>query len=381
MTATLTNLVERAQIKIGSVNRAAKCLENVKLCGIESRNGRQYRPAAVQQLAKLYEGEKIRLNHPSFDKVSFDRDVLDFWAVIHEPFIESDGIYAKRIEYLDTHPATPQILEAAERFPSKLGMSHNCDGHVEHVDGIDFVESIETMRGVDLVDNPATTQGLFESEQEKKTMKTTVRKIFETCLPPKDARAVVKLIEEEMPAAAEAPVEAPAEASNEDKVKAAFREMVIAAFDDDSLDSKATLAKIKEILKSQEKLLGGGDIPEDTPAEEPPAPTQESQNGQPKRDDLAELREEVAAMRRERQRQEHIGLLEAAELDVDEFKLKQLSRCENNAERKQLIESWIGSARSAGTRPVSTGSRLSESYGDGESFSDLMKNGFLGIKK
>ncbi|NLF70306.1 MAG: hypothetical protein GX575_14800 [Candidatus Anammoximicrobium sp.] len=40
-------------------------------------------------------------------------------------------------------------------------------------------------------------------------------------------------------------------------MKAAFRSMVIAAFDDDKMDIKATLAKIRQILQAQERLMSG----------------------------------------------------------------------------------------------------------------------------
>ena len=52
---------------------------------------------------------------------------------------------------------------------------------------------------------------------------------------------LVQLLEQDVvPAAAEAPVEVPAEADSGQQVKAAFRAMVMAAFDDESLDAKAT---------------------------------------------------------------------------------------------------------------------------------------------
>lgn len=62
-------------------------------------------------------------------------------------------------------------------------------------------------------------------------------------------------------------VEEVAERTNETNQaeKAAFRQMVAAAFDDESLDMKATLKQIAEILKTQEKLMGK---PADGPAEE-----------------------------------------------------------------------------------------------------------------
>ena len=55
--------------------------------------------------------------------------------------------------------------------------------------------------------------------------------------------------------------------STDDAIKSAFRAMVIAAFDDEALDSKATIAKIKDILKAQEKVMSIGKKPEAADAE------------------------------------------------------------------------------------------------------------------
>lgn len=57
------------------------------------------------------------------------------------------------------------ICEAAERFPENFGLSHNA--HVNWLvkdDGHRVCESINTVRSVDLVCRPATTNGIFESE-------------------------------------------------------------------------------------------------------------------------------------------------------------------------------------------------------------------------
>ena len=63
------------------------------------------------------------------------------------------------------------------------------------------------------------------------------------------------------------PVEVAADSGADAQIKAAFRSAAIAAFDDESLDSKATLAKIKEILAAYDKLTTKAE----KKADEPPA--------------------------------------------------------------------------------------------------------------
>jgi hypothetical protein len=63
-------------------------------------------------------------------------------------------------------------------------------------------------------------------------------------------------------------VEAPEEegTSADEQIKEAMRTAVLAAFDDESLDTKATLSKIRDILKAHEKITSN-DQPEESPEE------------------------------------------------------------------------------------------------------------------
>lgn len=89
----------------------------------------------------------------------------------------------------------------------------------------------------------------------------TVKKFFES-LYVKDAKrtAILREMDELGEPVMQAEMEEPAEEPAADagtQMKDAFRSMVLAAFDDESLDTQATIAKIKEIMKAQEKLLAG----------------------------------------------------------------------------------------------------------------------------
>jgi hypothetical protein len=165
---------------------------------------------------------------------------------------------------------------------------------------------------------------------------TTLREIAQRSRHP----ALLGLLETEQ-ADEEMPVDVPDAAGSQEQVKAAFRALVVAAFDDESLDIPATLARIKEILKSYEKLVGriaadGGGSEVEEPA--PPEETQESLAAV--RAEVALLREDFARLhRREAARQ----VLESAGVDPRDLPRERLRLLQSQADEpamQALIESW-----------------------------------------
>ncbi len=113
--------------------------------------------------------------------------------------------------------------------------------------------------------------------------------------------ALLELLEQQQ-ADPETPIEVSSEATNQEQVKSAFRVLVVAAFDDESLDIKATLVRIKEILKSYEKLVGriAGDDDADVDVEEVAAADAMSEGFLASlgefRSELTRLREDLARL-------------------------------------------------------------------------------------
>jgi hypothetical protein len=159
-------------------------LYGVKILGFESKNGRSYTPGALQKAAPLYEGQRVNVNHPAAKDAGKGRE---FEARIGEirnvRFVPESGLYGD-FHYLKTHPMAPRVQEAAERMPTAMGFSHNAEGRGSKRNGRDVIESIERVLSVDLVGDPATTVGLFESEQ------------FETEVEPGLRAAVLQIIHE-----------------------------------------------------------------------------------------------------------------------------------------------------------------------------------------
>ena len=150
------------------VNREAGTINNVKILGLVSENGRQYLPAAIQAAKKLYEGVHVNIDHPK-DSPDQQRSAYDrFGKLTRIRWVEGEGLYGDLV-YLKTHPMAERICEAAERMPDAFGMSHNAQGEgEENKDGVFVVSKIVEVRHVDLVADPATTKSLSESKKMKK---------------------------------------------------------------------------------------------------------------------------------------------------------------------------------------------------------------------
>lgn len=289
-----------------TVDREAGIIRNVKVLGLESvSHGRVYLREAVHRAAKLYEGCKVYTDHNMTP--GKHRSVRELFGKLINIKPTDDGLRGD-LQILTTHEIAESVLEDAEKGLDLFGLSHNADGRGDFRNGVQTIREIVHVVSVDLVTDPATTKSLRES-QEAPTMKT-ISSIFEAILPNLDAKKRAGLtalleMDDMKPVVATEIDEPPAEASADDQMKAAFRGMVVAAFDDESLDAKATLQKIKEILTAQEKLMGGSAAAaeEEEPAEEEPKPAQESRNMGIHRvpnTDIDELREELKQLKEEK---------------------------------------------------------------------------------
>ena len=249
------------------VDREAGVLHSVKILGLQSANGYTYLPEAISKAARLYDGKVVNFNHPT--KVSDARSSYDRFGWLSKIEVRDDGLYGD-LHYLKSHPFAAPVIEAAERNPALFGMSHVANGNKGRRGAMVVVEEIDSVSSVDLVSDPATVKGLFESYSM--SQKTTVREVLTKALSPEKYKL---LVEQDYPLGAE--MAAP-EAGMDSTAQAheAFKAMVIAVLDDTALDMKGMLSKIKEILKAKEKLMGGGETSSETPEEGGEMPAEES---------------------------------------------------------------------------------------------------------
>ena len=159
------------------IDRQAGIIFDVKIIGCESKNGRHYPNQTLRDAIPLYENSKVNLDHPEGDPRK-PRSYLARFGVIRNVHLrENEGLFADFL-FNPKHAVAEQLLWDAENSPGNVGFSHNVEALVRrggrhsacesqrHSQGTaDVVERIVAVRSVDLVADPATTQGLFEAVQ------------------------------------------------------------------------------------------------------------------------------------------------------------------------------------------------------------------------
>jgi hypothetical protein len=146
-------------------------IRGVKVLGLRSKNGREYLAEALRKAAPLYRGCKVHVDHPP--KATGPRSYRDRIGHLENVQVRPDGLYAD-LKYNPKHDVAGQLAWDAEHSPGSVGLSHNINGTVARRNGKAVVESITKVVSVDLVADPATTRGLFESVgDDDDTPKTT----------------------------------------------------------------------------------------------------------------------------------------------------------------------------------------------------------------
>lgn len=155
-----------------TVDRGDNLIRNVRLLGRQSRNGRTYTESAVRDGTKMYPGKPVFLDHPTARELrerKGNRSVTDLAGKVATARKSQDGVRGD-IQVLEGNAAGQFLFAVAEQMPDIVGMSHRASGQVKRSeDGPDVVESIEDVQAVELVTDPATTEGLFESVSAQPT--------------------------------------------------------------------------------------------------------------------------------------------------------------------------------------------------------------------
>ena len=163
MTEVLQEYVDSRGVAL-RVDRAAGVLRGVKLIGLESLNGRRYRPQALAAAIGLYEGAKVNVNHPQGGPLA-PRDYRDRLGVIRQvEFRPEEGLFGN-LHFNPKHAVAEQLAWDAEHNPRNVGFSHNVLARLTREGAETLVEAITHVQSVDLVADPAATQGLFEQEE------------------------------------------------------------------------------------------------------------------------------------------------------------------------------------------------------------------------
>ena len=144
------------------VDRDRGTIRGVKILGLQSKNGRRYLGEALAAAVGLYEGAKVNVNHPKGHPQAA-RDYQDRIGHLRNvQFVAEAGLVGD-LQVNPKHALAEQLLWDAEHAPDSVGLSHNVQARTATRGGEVLVESILAVHSVDLVADPATTRGLFES--------------------------------------------------------------------------------------------------------------------------------------------------------------------------------------------------------------------------
>ena len=160
---TMDTIILIERMALGRVDRENSIIRNVKVLGLESRNGRIYLPEGVKAAVPLYEGARVNVSHPPKNNPNAPREYGDRIGAL-ENVTFNNGLFAD-FKINPEHALAKQLLWDAENAPHNVGLSHHAEGRVakQKVNGKIVIEAILSVTSVDLVADPATTSGLFES--------------------------------------------------------------------------------------------------------------------------------------------------------------------------------------------------------------------------
>lgn len=304
------------------VDREHGVIEGVKVLGLQSRNGREYARPAVEKALGLYEGKVVNLDHI---RPGQERSYRDRIGRLVKPQLREDGLFADLL-INPKHSIAEQLLWDAENAPENVGMSHDAEGTTVRRGDTDLVEEITRVTSVDLVSDPASTRGLFESEtpsHKEIPMTKTIHEIVDAA--PKGTKhldGLRRLMEEETPMIApETAVEVAPEADPNEEVRAALEKACLAVLRKlfaGEIEESEAFAKIKELLAVKEKA---------TSDEEGATPAPEAETVESLRRQVKELHGREAARE----------LLESEGVQPKLARVSALARCATEAERLQLL--------------------------------------------
>ncbi len=313
--------VESAPFAQSRVNREAGYIDGVLICGVQSRNGRDYPPAVLARDYARYESAPGNADHA--DESTVGRR-LGWFSDVRPG---ADGRPRGRLNLLKSHPLAESVFEAAERNPSLFGMSHVAVCGTKRVNGRETVESINKVLSIDLVADPATTTSLYESFNPYQEQPMKLRAYCEQVAAKWPAVADQLKVVREMDGMDGIEMDAPppVDAGPGDPVEAAFTQAMHALVDMYAADKDlpGLLKKLKELGKAHGKM---SDSPE---AEEPADPPEmESVKKQ-----LDAALAEVKSLRLDR-------LFADAGVTPTDVQRKAVAGLSDDADRKALVESF-----------------------------------------
>jgi len=161
------NLIESNAtcLKEAIIDEENGIIKHVAITAKESKNKRTYSEKALENIALFADGMKAYFDHPTNADIKERnnvRSIKDMFGTYSNIITEKGKIYGD-LKVLE--PYKPLIFGLASQMPEAVGNSIRVSGKLtkgRHGEN-DIVESVDTLFGIELVTEPATTQGFFES--------------------------------------------------------------------------------------------------------------------------------------------------------------------------------------------------------------------------
>lgn len=371
------------------VDREKGIVYRVKVCGRYSANnhgvreateGTEYTRSAWESEARLINAggvsAKVRVDHPDHLNPAAGRSAYESLGVLRNAIVESagdnPGVFAD-LHMVTANPMAQRVMEDAEKGLGVYGLSHNAVwGKADVKNRRLTIESIESCRGVDLVDKPATNRNLAESDRSR-TVKYTLKSILESRKAKFSAPRIKwakRLLEDDSYGGdmATETDDVPAETDPDEAMWSGFEAAigaVLAAYKAGDVDDKAATKKIGDYLKTHGKL---------TQTEEPDEPEEleesEDDDDGPGGDDPSEkkkasesLRLENAKLKREVANQK---LCLEAGVTLSPLDTRLLNLLEADADRRAFVAERKPGNPGGRPRSAAGGKSALESQGKGQ---------------
>lgn len=258
------------------VDRAAGVIRGMLVCGHESENGRDYPwGKGLTHRQGTYEGRFVNCDHGGQQSTTVDRRL----GWLAGETTDAQGRPRADLHVLKSHPMADRVFEAAERNPALFGLSHVALCKTRRgPNGRDVVESVDEVETVDLVAEPATTKGFFESRNKGGRVVTIkFRESLARLRPAVEAKDPARgkllrkfLLEAEddmgMAPVLDAPVDEPTDGADpDDQLLQGFKSAIDAVWQQytDDKDAGAAIKAISKYIKAHAKLTSGADTPDD----------------------------------------------------------------------------------------------------------------------
>lgn len=151
----------RAFADKAKVDRENNVIRGVKILSVGEGSSGVYENDVVRAAAPLYENAKCNVNHMKGD-APFRSFESRMGRIKNVSFVENSGLYGD-LNYNPKHPLAEMLVHFAENDPGAIGLSHYAQGPKSLKNGKSVVESIKKVHSVDLVADPGSTAGLYES--------------------------------------------------------------------------------------------------------------------------------------------------------------------------------------------------------------------------